>query len=191
MENSTAARQNATRRTCRRSTVGKGANQERRSSNEVGRRPTHHVPSHDKADGQGPWQRMWQRPQTRTRQRCSKQPTTNVRSICMLFVRPKPQNDLGKILFAIKHIEAKDNAHKTDSLTFTMYSDKETGYKKLPELTLTIGGQSVTFLVDTGATLSVLKSSALSKPPKKNGRQCRMVGAGDTPVMDPYTIGVV
>lgn len=56
-------------------------------------------------------------------------------------------------MFAINHIGAKINAHKADGLSLTMYDKSEPEYRKLPQVTLVITGQSITFLVDSGATL--------------------------------------
>lgn len=67
-------------------------------------------------------------------------------------------------MFAINHIGAKINAHKADGLSLTMYDKSEPEYRKLPQVTLVITGQSITFLVDSGATVFLKIISFIKSP---------------------------
>ncbi|XP_035515190.1 uncharacterized protein LOC118326328, partial [Morone saxatilis] len=66
-----------------------------------------------------------------------------------------------------------------------MYHDES--YRKFPTLTLSVSGHDVTFLVDSGATSSVLTASALPFAPKLSGRTCLTVGASGKACRDSYS----
>lgn len=68
-----------------------------------------------------------------------------------------------------------------------MYSDNN-GYKKFPELTLMISKHPVKFLVDSGATNSVLRVDALPQHPKKSGRTCVTIGSSGVPTTENCSV---
>lgn len=93
-------------------------------------------------------------------------------------------SEYDKVMLAIEYIE---NKTKPETPTFLMYNKSEEEFKKLPTLTMMINNQPTDFLVDPGATISVIKQSTFAKPPKKSGRTCRTIGPGGILVQEPYT----
>lgn len=68
-----------------------------------------------------------------------------------------------------------------------MYFTNE-GYRKFPTLTLSIGGNNVTFLADCGATTSVLTTTALPTLQRLSGRTCLTIGTSGHSVRDQYSV---
>lgn len=62
------------------------------------------------------------------------------------------------------------------------------GYKRFPELTLLISNYPVKFLVDSGATNSVLRAGALPCDPKKSGKTCVTIGSSGVPIIEDYSV---
>lgn len=76
-------------------------------------------------------------------------------------------------------IAAKMHTH---ILNLTMYND-DVGYKKFPQQILRVSKYPVTFLVDSGATNSVLRTDALPQPPLNNGDTRLTVGSSGVPTL--------
>lgn len=68
-----------------------------------------------------------------------------------------------------------------------MYSN-EKGYKKFPKLTLMISNHPVTFLVDSGATNSVIQTDALPHLPEKSGKTCLTIGSSGVPISENCSV---
>lgn len=68
-------------------------------------------------------------------------------------------------------------------LDLTVYINIE-GYMKFPRLILMISNHPVTFLVDSGATSSVLRTDALPHPPERSGRTCLTLGSSGVPILE-------
>ncbi|XP_062255780.1 protein NYNRIN-like [Platichthys flesus] len=61
----------------------------------------------------------------------------------------------------------------------------------MPTHTLTVLGKDITFLVDSGATHSVIKSNMFETPPKMSGRFVRSVGASGSTVVEKFTTPLI
>lgn len=60
-------------------------------------------------------------------------------------------------------------------------------YLQMPTLEMLIEGERVRFLVDSGATCSVLTSSSLMIRPKLSGRTCKSVSSSEDLITEHYT----
>lgn len=87
---------------------------------------------------------------------------------------------------AITHLEEKEKELSTPSNDRYAHLTNP-AYKKLPTINLKVGGTEVTFLVDSGATESVLKKDSLKPKPKVSGRYVKTIGATGIVVIEPYT----
>ena len=68
-----------------------------------------------------------------------------------------------------------------------MYNNVK-GCKIFPKLTLKISNHPVTFLVDSGATNSVIRTDALPHLPEKSGKTCLTVGSSGMPITESYSV---
>lgn len=68
-----------------------------------------------------------------------------------------------------------------------MYSSSK-NYKKFPELTLMVSNHPVKFLVDSGATNSVLRIDALPQHPEKSGKTCVTIGSSGVPTTESCSV---
>ncbi|XP_044053230.1 uncharacterized protein LOC122876682 isoform X3 [Siniperca chuatsi] len=57
----------------------------------------------------------------------------------------------------------------------------------MPEHTINVAGKDIVFLVDSGATDSVIRDSEFAVLPKMSGRFVRTVGVSGTPLVERYT----
>ncbi|XP_044028061.1 uncharacterized protein LOC122864564 [Siniperca chuatsi] len=57
----------------------------------------------------------------------------------------------------------------------------------MPEHTINVAGKDIVFLVDSGATDSVIRESEFAVLPKMSGRFVRTVGVSGTPLVERYT----
>lgn len=57
----------------------------------------------------------------------------------------------------------------------------------MPTHTLLVHGKYVTFLVDSGETIFVIKADIFSTPPKMSGRYTKSIGASAEAVLEKYT----
>ncbi|XP_046904773.1 uncharacterized protein LOC124486931 isoform X2 [Hypomesus transpacificus] len=70
--------------------------------------------------------------------------------------------------------------------TYLSYSSE--AYKSFPQFTMMIAGRSITFLVDSGATNSVIKSTEFPSSPKLSGRFVYSMGASGQVVKENLTV---
>lgn len=92
-------------------------------------------------------------------------------------------HELQEVIHAIETIETK---YEMRQGTYVKYQTE--AYRQLPHYTLTIRDKRVTFLVDSGATNSVIRAHDFSPPPKMSGRFVYSVGASGTTIRENFTI---
>lgn len=82
---------------------------------------------------------------------------------------------------AIEHLEStqKTSEEKVIELYAKYSHDKQT---------ITINGKNITFLVDSGATESVIQHVEFDPTPKMSTRYLKTVGASGTSVIERYTV---
>ena len=88
---------------------------------------------------------------------------------------------LQKVLDAITHIEGKSRFSVGSYVKYTE------AFQKLPMYCLTVCNSKIEFLVDSGATHSVLKTSEISPFPKLSGRYIHSMGASGKIVKENFT----
>lgn len=88
---------------------------------------------------------------------------------------------------AILYLESKTKSDEEEiATTFVDYS--HSAYKNMPCLTLLVKNKAVTFLVDSGATESVITEKAFDTLPKLSGRFLKTLGVAGLPVVEKYTV---
>ncbi|XP_042272652.1 uncharacterized protein LOC121900407 [Thunnus maccoyii] len=86
---------------------------------------------------------------------------------------------------AIAQLEKKQETANTQHVgTYAKYSTD--AYAGMPTHTLLVHGKHVTFLVDSGATQSVIRADTFLTPPKMSGRYMKSVGASGDTVLEKY-----
>jgi len=70
--------------------------------------------------------------------------------------------------------------------TYVKYSSEP--FRCLPVITLLVQGQRLEFLVDSGATVSVLTEDSFLVPPKLTGRSTESIAASGTLTKEWYTV---
>lgn len=82
-------------------------------------------------------------------------------------------------------IEGSENRYAT-ALTYVQYTSDH--FKKFPQHTLTITEQNVIFLVDSGATHSVIKALELTTKPKLSGDYVYSVGSSGQTIRENINV---
>ena len=97
-----------------------------------------------------------------------------------------PQEMYALTLQAITYLENKQKTAE-EKLTEFYASFSSEAYQNMPTHTLTIGQTRVTFLVDSGATISLIRHDALNPTPKMSARYLKTVGVSGSSMTERYT----
>lgn len=97
-----------------------------------------------------------------------------------------PTDEPNQLVRSEPHTHTENIEKDTTALTYVQYTSDS--FKKFSQHTLTISEQNVVFLVDSGATQSVIKDLELTTKPKLSGNYMYSVGSSGQTIRENITI---